>query len=184
MISQYENNDRYGYALADCTEAYNRNNRGLPGAVVEFAKRHAFFVYPRDGAPAYAVVMDDIRKDDQLHEFMWQMMYSKQMAVVLGDGRATFEPVATSGDAHVDTPLDLPQSGSKARPGGELVLDVEIEEPGKYVLWARVRTQAEEPGTADSFFVQVDDGPRIDWHMPEAKPGFGGRSVRGWSTSP
>ena len=92
-ITEYTNNDRYGNALADCTEAYNRNNAGMSGAVVEHARRHVFFVYPYKGAPAYAVVMDDILKDDQPHEFTWQMMFSDQMAVTLGDGKAVFEPL-------------------------------------------------------------------------------------------
>ena len=96
-ITNYVNNNRYGYALADCTEAYNRNNAGKPGAVVEYARRHALFVYPYKGAPAYAVVMDDIRKDQQPHEFTWQMMFSDQMAATLGDGRAVFTPLKKSG---------------------------------------------------------------------------------------
>jgi heparinase II/III-like protein len=184
VISEYENNDRYGYALADCTEAYNRNNKGIPGAVVEHAKRHAFFVYPRNDAPAYAVVMDDIRKDDQPHEFTWQMMYSRHMAVAFGDGRAAFEPVETSGSGYVDTPFDLLQSGSKVGRAGYLVLDVEIDDAGEYVLWARVRSQAEERGKADSFFVRVDDGPRIDWHMPGSKAWVWGKVSQGVEHTP
>lgn len=93
VIEEYTNTSRYGYALADCTEAYNHNNAGKPGAVVEHARRHAFFVYPYQGAPAYAVVMDDIRKDAHPHEFTWQMMFSDQLAVTLGDGRAVFQPL-------------------------------------------------------------------------------------------
>jgi len=51
--------------LADCTEAYNRNSAGKPGAVVQHARRHALFAYPHRGAPAYAVVVDDLCKDDR-----------------------------------------------------------------------------------------------------------------------
>ena len=180
VIAQYENNDRYGYALADCTEAYNHNSRGLPGAEVEYAKRHAFFVYPRGDSPAYAVVLDDIRKDAKPHDFVWQMMYAKQTAVTLGEGRAVFEPVKMSGDGYVDTPFESNVGG------GTCVLEFEVDEPGEYVLWGRVRTEAEERGKADSFFVQMDDGRRIDWHMPgsnawvwgEVGVGAGRESVR------
>jgi hypothetical protein len=159
-IARYENNDRYGYALADCTEAYNRNNRGTPGAVVEKAKRHALLVYPRSDSPAYAVVVDDIGKDDQPHDFTWQMMYADQTAVTIGDGRATFEPIETSGEGYVDTPFDSRQRD------GACVLDFAIDSPGEYALWARVRVQDGEPGQADSFYVQMDENNRIDWHMP------------------
>lgn len=111
-IVRYADTDRYGYALADCTEAYNRNSVGKPGAGVEFARRHVFVVYPRQGAPAYAVVMDDLGKDDQAHEFTWQMMYSDQLSVTLAGARAVFEPA------------QKPGSGSP-----RLVLQVQAETP-------------------------------------------------------
>jgi len=161
-IVQYENNARYGYALADCTEAYHRNNKGSPGAVVEHARRHAFFVYPRAEAPAYAVVMDDIRKDAQPHEFTWQMIYADQTAVTLGEGRATLSPIGCSGNASVDTPFDVPPNVRQ----GSCDLEFSIAEAGTYVLWARVRAQDGMPGQADSFFVQMDSAGRVDWHMP------------------
>lgn len=179
VIRKFENNERYGYALADCTEAYQRNSRGMPGAEVEFAKRHAFFVYPRDKAPAYAVVIDDIRKDDQPHEFTWQMMFSNHTDVTLGNGRACFQPFDASGKGYVDTPFDLPQNSLSANRGAKLVLDVELKEAGDYVLWARVRTQAEQPGKADSFLVQVDDGTRVAWHMPSSRSWVWGRVCAG-----
>ena len=184
VISQYENNERYGYALADCTEAYNHNNRGTAGAGVEHAKRHAFFVYPREDSPAYAVVVDDIRKDDKSHAFTWQMMYSKETEVTFGDGRATFEPVEVSGKGYVDTPFDLLQTPTQAGRKGNCELGFDIEEPGEYVLWARVRTEAKEAGKADSFFVQVDDDPRVDWHMPGSKAWVWGKVGAGVERKP
>jgi hypothetical protein len=92
IIARYANTARYGYALADCTEAYHHNSVGKPGAVVEYARRHVFFVYPHQGAPAYAVVMDDVRKDDQTHDFTWQMMYSDALTATLDGCRAVFAP--------------------------------------------------------------------------------------------
>ena len=164
-ITRFTNNDRCGYALADCTEAYNHNNRDMPGAVVEHAHRHAMFVYPHDGTPAYAVVMDDVRKDELPHEFTWQMMFDDSMTATLGQGRAVLAPVDASGGAYVDTPLDA----NTARQGedtkrGACVLDFEIREPGQYTVWARVRTLAPDRGQADSFYVQVDDDHRVAWH--------------------
>ncbi len=164
-IVDYVNSPRYGYALADCTEAYCRNNKGLPGAVVEHARRHAFFVYPHHGAPAYAVVMDDIRKDEQTHEFTWQMMFSGQMMVELDEGRAVFEPTAASGHAYVDTPADQRDRGAS----GACSLDFEVETPDDYTLWARVRTRAKNLAKADSFFLQMDGAQRIAWHMPGSR---------------
>ncbi len=162
-IAHYDNNARFGYALADCTEAYNRNNKGTPGAVVEHARRHAFFLYPRDGTPAYAVLMDDIRKDDQPHDYVWQMIYADDTAVTLGQGLATLRPVQTSGSGYVDTPFDVPADARR----GSCVLEFEIQQPALYALWARVRSTDGTPGQADSFFVQIDGAPRTDWHMPK-----------------
>ncbi len=159
-IARYENHDRFGYALADCTEAYNRNSAGKPGAEVQFARRHAFFVYPRQGSPAYAVVLDDIRKDDQPHDFTWQMMYSDRMAATLAEGRAVFEPVPTSGNAYVDSPADSPRTNRAA-----CRLSFTVAQRAEYALWARVRTPAEESLKSDSFFVALDDNQPIDWHM-------------------
>jgi len=133
---------------------------------VEYAKRHAFFVYPRDDAPAYAVVFDDIQKDDERHEFTWQMMYSDLLVASLADGRATFAPIEASGSGYVDTPFNLLESGETVSRSGSCEFTFDIDEPSEYVLWARVRTEAEERGQADSFFVRMDDGRRVDWHMP------------------
>ena len=177
-IVQYENNDQYGYALADCTEAYNRNSREMPGAVVERAKRHAFFVYPHEDAPGYAVVLDDIRKDAEPHDFVWQMMYAKQTSVTLGKGRAVFEPVKISGGGYVDTPIDA------SADGGTCVLEFEVDESGEYVLWGRVRTEAEQRGKADSFFVLMDNERRIDWHMPGSATWVWGKVASGADQKP
>ena len=58
-----------GYALVDAKEAYTENNRKIAGSGARRALRHTLFVYPHGGAPAYAVVLDDIEKDDAKHEF-------------------------------------------------------------------------------------------------------------------
>lgn len=162
-IVNYANEDRYGYALADCTPAYNCNSRGMPGAGVEHARRHALFVYPYQGAPAYAVMLDDIRKDDQQHEFTWQMMYDPQTAVTLGDGRAVFEPIHTSGNAYVASPEGV-------IPGnGACTVAFRLAASGEYVLWGRVRAGTEGPGQSDSFYVAIDGGKRFDWHLPGSR---------------
>lgn len=124
-ITRYTNNERYGYALADCTDAYNRNSVGKTGALVEHARRHAFFVYPHQGAPAYAVVMDDLRKDDQPHDFTWQLMYSDQMAVTLDEGRAEFRPIEASDKA---APRLLLRIGAESRPA----LSTDVFVPGDF----------------------------------------------------
>jgi hypothetical protein len=126
-IARYANNDRYGYALADCTEAYNRNSRGTPGAVVHHARRHVFFLYPHQGVPAYAVVMDDLRKDDRPHEFAWQMMFADSLAATLSEGRAVFEPRQASGKAPA-----APRLVVRIHADAEAVLSADVFHPVDY----------------------------------------------------
>ncbi len=166
-IVRHEDRGRYGHVLADCAEAYNRNSAGKPGVGVHHALRHAVFVRPHRGAPAYAVVMDDLRKDDSPHDFTWQMMVSDRMRVALAGDRAVLTPPETSGDAYVDSP---PASGgSGARPAkvrGDCRLDFDIGEAGAYAVWARVRVPSGGGSGADSFFVGVDGAPPVAWHVP------------------
>ncbi|MBT5607883.1 MAG: hypothetical protein HN742_13050 [Lentisphaerae bacterium] len=170
-VLAYTNSDRCGYALFDCTKAYRKNNRDMPGVAVEFARRHTFFVYPRGQAPAYAVALDDIRKDDKAHAFTWQMMISGDMEAIIGEGEALLAPADASANAYVDTPWTSSDDAvASVVPGapvpGELHFELSVENAGTYTVWARVRTLAEERAKADSFFVRMDDGRQVDWHMP------------------
>lgn len=164
-IVQYSNSDRCGYALVDATEAYNRNSAGKPGAGVEHARRHAFFVYPHREAPAYALLIDDICKDDQPHEYTWQMMFADGMAATTAGDRIVLEPQQASGEAYADSPPGLAASSKRT---GVCRLKLAVSEAGSYVLWARVRVPGEESGKADSFLVAVDGGKMVDWHLPAA----------------
>ncbi len=85
-IIKYLDNNNYGYALADCSDAYNKNNKGQAGAKVQHALRHVFFIKPTGKIPAYKVILDDIVKDDEEHEFAWQMMMWNDIEVrITGD---------------------------------------------------------------------------------------------------
>ncbi len=91
-ILDYDDNDKYGYALADCTDAYNVNNRGGEGVGVEKAYRHTMFVRPANSNPAYAVILDDIRKDDAMHEYCWQMLSWPDLEFTIDGDNATVSP--------------------------------------------------------------------------------------------
>ncbi|NQT13963.1 MAG: heparinase II/III family protein, partial [Planctomycetes bacterium] len=161
-IRAFENTAQVGYALVDATEAYNRNNRGNKGAGARRALRHAMFVYPAAGRPAYAVICDDVQNDDQPHDYTWQMMISGAHKATLNGQRAVLAPSASSGNAFVGTaPIGPPE----ARSEGACVIEVDVVEPGEYALWARVRTPEEDRGSSDSFFIKMDEGKRVAWHM-------------------
>jgi hypothetical protein len=188
-IVAYSNTERLGYALADCTDAYNRNNTGKKGAVVQHALRHCLFIYPRESVPAYAVVLDDIVKDGSAHEYVWQMMIDERMTVTLRKDRALLTPPSASGGAYVATPWTDPEDSNRSvEPGaasqGEVEQTFRVADPGEYTLWARVRTLGEIPAKSDSFFVQMDGGREIAWHMPGKRSWTWGRVASGVPAEP
>ena len=161
-ILAYEDSARYGYALCDAAEAYNRNSKGQPGATARHALRHTLFIRPSGSVPAYAVIMDDIRKDDGPHEYTWLLHTGKSNIVDVQDDGVVIRPQGTSGGACVGTP-----PGTEGQ--GTCEWRFELGETMDAVVWARVRAVGEEAGKSDSFFVQVDGGKQVAWHMPGAR---------------
>jgi hypothetical protein len=94
-VLDYINHDAFGYALIDAKSAYNKNNKNMPGVPLTKALRHAFYMRPADGVPAYAVVLDDIEEAAVGHAFTWQMITWETMQVAEQDA-GTFV-VAPSG---------------------------------------------------------------------------------------
>ena len=169
-ILAFEDTAQVGYALVDATEAYNRNNRGAAGAGARRALRHAMFVYPSADRPAYAVICDDVQKDDQPHDYTWQMMISEAHQATLSGQRAVLAPSGSSGHAFIGTAPTSRREGvsdglPEAKSAGECAIEIDVIEPGEYALWARVRTREKERGKSDSFFIKMDDGESAAWHM-------------------
>jgi hypothetical protein len=105
-ILNYDNNEIYGYAFADNTEAYQQNiifsekkrifhYGGEPAHHMDLdhAYRHIFFIRPTDKNPAYVVIFDDIAKDKTEHDYCWQMLSWPDLGIDLTDsGRVTISP--------------------------------------------------------------------------------------------
>ena len=176
-IVEYADGAECGYCLADSTEAYARNNHNQPGAVVERALRHALFMRPREGVPAYAVVLDDIEKDGAEHEYTWMLHTAPAIEIETGDGVATLRPYSASGGAFVETPIDATGQGS-------CQWRFSVEEAGEYVLWGRVRAGGTVAGKSDSFVVRMDGGRQIAWHMPGQRDWTWGRVAEGVPATP
>ncbi len=177
-LVEYHDGPQYGYALADATEAYCRNQHDEPGAVVQWARRHALFLRPSDAAPAYAVVLDDIRKDDQVREYTWMMHTPGAMQIRFPEaGGAELLPDSARLVTWVETPEDASGRGSA-------VWTFTITEPGDYVLWGRARAAGAVAAQSDSFFVQVDDHRRFDWHIPSRRDWTWGRIGAGVGSEP
>jgi len=171
-IVAFEDRAEFGYALADCTEAYNRNHRGEDGAHLRRALRHAFFVRPSAGLPAYALIADDFEKDDHEHEYTWLMHTPEDMDIALLPDGALLRPASVSGSGFVETPADAVAQGQCAWTFG-------VQAGGNYAIWARVRASGPEIPKSDSFFVQMDGQEKVDWHMPGALSWVWGRVTAG-----
>lgn len=160
-ILAFENDERMGYALVDATEAYQRNVNNQPGVGARKALRHNMFVRPFQGAPAYAVVFDDIEKDDEPHDFTWQMMAKNDKAVTCREGGATLR--TRDGDiksrTYVWTPIEKGFSGA-------CTWTFEIEEDGEYEVALETRSCGTVHHTSDSFVVCMDELKPVHYHMP------------------
>jgi hypothetical protein len=177
QIVAYENTAVWGYALADATEAYNHNVGGQAGVGVTRARRHVCFVRPSAGAPAYAVIADDMRKDDAPHEYTWLLHLSADMRIeTRADGA-----LITTGSAVDATFIETPPAATGQ---GSAAWSFEVPVAGEYVLWARVRATGPELGQTDSFFVQMDAGKPTDWHMPSASEWTWGTVASGVAQQP
>ena len=154
-ISAYYNYPNYGYALADATSAYNTNNYDQPGAVVEHALRHTVYVRQHSGKPAYAVVFDDIEKDQNSHDYTWQLLSWDNMDIDI------------SGDNPIVMPLEYVETPEGTSGTGLAVWTVDITEAGTYELWGRVRANGEFVSGSDSFKVQIDEQDEVNWYFSQ-----------------
>ena len=158
-IVKYNNNQHYGYALCDVTEAYRTNSKGQPGVDLRHALRHCLFVRPSGDVPAYAVVLDDIEKDDSKHDFTWLLHTDENNTVRIGKEDVTILTESSCGGGFVETPAE-------ARGKGECQWKFTVTKPGDYLVWARVRAIDGKPTESDSFFVKIDGDRSVAWHMP------------------
>ena len=157
-ILAYDWNAVRGYVLCDMADAYRQNNKGWKSVPVTRALRHCFFIRPQGGFPAYAVILDDFAVDDQPHTYEWLLHTSSSNRIEPGARGATLRPSDASGTGYITTP-----AGTKD--GGICELSFDVREAGIYSVWARVRAGGDMRAKSDSFFVTVDGGERIAWHM-------------------
>lgn len=159
-ILKFEDSPVYGYAKADCTPAYKSNNRGERGAGAERALREVLFIRPSHGVPAYAVVLDDIRKDREKHTFTWQMMLLDNKKIELRKNGALIRNENTF-PAVVSTPAGAPK--------GSAVWNLNLKKETEYSIWGFFRAGGARPPASDSFFLQLDQQKPFLWDL--AAPG-------------
>ena len=187
-LTTYQHAEDYDYALADATEAYNHNNRGAPGVGVRHARRHVLFVRPSHGAPAYAVVLDDIDSraappeagkrrdgariagaaraaeqtqgnDGAEHEYTWLLHTDAANKLQLADAAACVVPASSAAG----------QTAAAKTGNATNTWRLVIEKDGEYVLWAQARATGALVADLFPSTVQVDDEPPLAWYVPEMR---------------
>lgn len=126
-MARWYSDERYGYALADCTDAYNRTisvenhetsdwwqtvgkdmaDNQDKNKAVEHAYRHSVFIKPCGGRPAYIVIFDDIKAVPEKTNYTWQMISWPDIK---------FHPAG-------DKIVLMPDNGNQGNPRMELYVD-------------------------------------------------------------
>ena len=157
-ILSFKDTAGWAYALADATPAYNANNRGTAGIGVRHALRHAIFIRPSRAAPAYAVVLDDICRDDARHDYTWLLHTDPDNGIQLAGDHAIVTPAEGTGTHPQES------AGHVVR---EWVLAVTDE--ADYSLWVQARTAGALVADLFPATVRIDDTSPFAWYVPELR---------------
>lgn len=186
VLSQ-EDHARFGRVTIDATEAYNFSlERILHTGKVEARKvhqdtaagarhaiRHAVVLKDSDSSPWAVVILDDIRKDDAPHAFVWQMVTEAAHTVRIDGARATLESGAESldvfaaspaGGTWAHAPLPLREGHASTPPLAALRFETVAANPEFAVVLIPRRPGMAEPVVS---FGQSDGEPRI--HIRRSK---------------
>ncbi len=135
---------------------YDRNWTPIPTRPVRRAERHFVFVRPGNGTPPYLVVYDDIRQDDDMHKYTWQLHVPDRLA--FETGARPWRAAPRKGPGRVLT-------SAPGQTGGSARFRFHVPNAGRYAIYGLVRAAGTEAGKSDSFFLQVDGGERLLWDL-------------------
>ena len=149
IIADYMNLPGIGYSAADLKPSYdygvwyNRRGGVRPNVPVQKAMRHLLFMRNNGCAPTYLLVYDDIRKDDSVHAYDWQMQTEPTNTLHIGNGSAGVYPLSFSGEV-----MDFCSTGDWNSPkkdgynifgnpeNSKAVFEFNSPREGRYVLWS------------------------------------------------
>jgi hypothetical protein len=202
QILAYTNTPAYGYALADCSDAYRRSHvfdeeqpdgKPIENMEIDRAYRHTMFVYPGEETPAYAVVLDDIRQDDSVRTYTWQMLSWPDLELALHEGGAVVSPkknrqtnprmfVFLSSETPSTITQDIYTPGDNYRPASFPRLRADCQAVNPYFAAVLIPTDAAaQPvvhfeNTADEKTIVVEWSGRTDrivWNKTNPHPSRG-----------
>lgn len=108
-VVAYKSTPEYGYSFVDCSDAYryyhrfdadtrleNPDGLTIEHMTLDHAYRQTLFVRAANEAPAYAVILDNIQKDESAHEYRWQMLSWPDLDVAVNGTTASVSPTNSS----------------------------------------------------------------------------------------
>ena len=172
FITDYCHLDRLATTVeADLTNAYcyGRSWHLVRRDVNEFRHvRRRFTMVRGDGdVPPYFIVMDDIDKDGEPHDYIWHLHSLGLNEAKLTDSGAL--SVTKNWPSEVSYLVHPKPAGVRAGPVphaqkyGRAELDINVPEDGTYKLWGLGRAGDECPGGMDSWFLSLGNRENIYW---------------------
>ncbi|MBC2595999.1 hypothetical protein H5P28_17165 [Ruficoccus amylovorans] len=150
-IVRFEARPEYTWVVADMLDAYTQTLSGQPGPSPEVALRYGVYVRENKDRPAYVVMFDQIRQDNDQHKYTY---------LLHTDGR--FQPEVTDFGALLN-PRDPSNAYVMTKRGmaGSATADIHVPEAGDYDLYAMCVCL----DGANSFKMSVNGGKVFDWHF-------------------
>ncbi len=157
-MTAYSNSKDFGYSCSDLTSAYNINDSGKTGAGLRRAIRQTLFIRPSNGIPAYAVVLDDMEKDNQRHRYSWLMMVPSDKIIELNKNGAMLK--CRPFREYVHTP--------EGAPNGRVEWKFELAKPQTVSVWVRGMAGAAYPVNSNSFWLKIDNRKPVKLELGHA----------------
>lgn len=162
-------------AVVDQKEAYSEDvffegeDRHLvsrPLNPVEKARRLGCVVWPGQNVGAYCLIVDDIQKDEELHEYRWQMLFNPAYQVIENQAYLTLSREKRPEEVFYPPEMDC----AMLSPGGQLSWEVE-EQADKEMprLYAMVNDL--NPHFTVCLYPRRPDQPTV-WGMPKLSPEY------------
>lgn len=151
-ITSYIVNDKLGFVQIDQKQAYDYYVRYHYKNKIEFnpvkhANRNILFVNKAE-TPPYSLVYDDICKDNNQHDYTWQMHTAPSNMVTVVDGGFNISPMNYKGKVIYAKgtgswqKMEEPGFNIIRNKAGHVIFEVDVPETGQYVLWALAKKTA------------------------------------------
>jgi hypothetical protein len=129
------------------------------------AWRHLAFMR-EENTPPYLLVYDELKKDNDEHEYIWNFHTDGRNAVNIEGNQVCLRQSAEEGLMFVHRPLqpgELPGPAGVKNAGGMAEYEISVPTDGNYSLWGYGRAGDVMPGGMDSFFVSFCEDKNISW---------------------